>query len=332
MCRERFARGENNVRRILVVALAGIVAACSGSRGGEIDPATEGPNAELVQQQVEVVSAPAALPGEVDVIGGDEESLREFIGRALTYPYPDAEEQDTVISIGLLPEELPVELPLPEGSRVIGSIIRGETVGTEIILDVPFNPETAIDFYRDSFTGEGWSEPSEEAYGTGFVTEPWPSQTFCYGDDELVIYISAMEIPDKPTDVRVNIQSQVGYSPCDPESTHGMDDANFLIPSLKSPSGTIVQSGGSSSGQDEASVTASLKTDLTAKELADHYGGQLSEAGWTLSESGSIKHESWSFWTIEDEEGDEWGGFLIVIESPRDPEKCYAWFQVDKAH
>ncbi|MGB2894693.1 MAG: hypothetical protein WBB65_00840 [Anaerolineales bacterium] len=319
------------MRRILVVALAGMVAACSGSRSGEVDTASEGLKGETVQQQVEVVSQPVALPGDVEVVGGDEESLREFIGRALTYPYPGAEEHDTVISIGLLPEKLPIELPLPEGSQVIGSIIRGEAAGTEIILDVPLKPGEAIDFYKKSFTREGWSELSEEAYGTGFVSEPWPSQTFCYGDEEIVIYISAVEIPDKPTDVRVNILGQVGHSPCDPDSTHGMDDAYFLIPSLKSPSGTLVQTGGSSSGQNEASVTASLKTDLSAEELADHYSGQLSDAGWALGEHGSTKHESWSSWTIEDEEGAEWGGFLIVVESPTDPEKRYAWFQFDKA-
>jgi hypothetical protein len=318
------------MRCILVVAFAALVAACSNFTSGELDTTSEGPNSEDVQQQVEAVNMAVTLHGEIVVIGGDEISLREFIGRALTYPYPGAEEQETVISIGLLPEELPVELPLPEGSRVIGSIARGESVGTEIILDVPMKPEAAIAFFREGYTGAGWSELSEAAYGTGFVSASSPSQTFCYDEDEIMIYISAREIPDEPTDVRVNIQRQVGYSPCDPDSTHGMDDAYFLIPSLTSPSGTLVQTGGSSSGQGEASVTASLKTDLSADELAEHYGGQLSAAGWMLGESGSTKHDSWSYWTIEDEEGTEWGGFLIIVESPANPEKRYAWFQVDE--
>jgi hypothetical protein len=317
------------MRRILIIALAGTLAACSGSKDSEVDANSDDGGLAAVQQQVEVVSASAAGTGEVEVVGGDEDSLREFIGRALVYHHPGTEEGDTLISIGLLPESLPFDFPIPEDSRVIGSIVRGEPAGTEIILDVPLKPAGAIDFYRDTFLGKGWSEPSEEAYGVGFVSEPWPSQTFCNDDGEIMIYISAAEIADEPTDVRVNIQSQTQYSPCDPDSMRGRDEALSLIPRLKSPSGTV-QSGGSSSGQDEASVTATLKTDLTAEGLADQYGGQLAEAGWLLDERASTERASWSSWAINDEDGDEWRGFFIVIESPTDPKKRYVWFQVDK--
>ncbi len=318
------------MRRILIVVLVGLLAACSRSEGDEVDTVSGDQSGGVVQKQVEVVSAPAATPGEVEVVGGDEESLREFIGRALTYHYPGAEEGDTRIMIGLLPEDLPFELPIPEGSRIIGSIVRDSPTGTEIILDVPLNSEEVINFYQDALTEEEWSVPPKEADGAGFVSEPWPSQTFCYNDDEVVLYMSVLEIPDEPTDVRVNIQSPAQYSPCDPEGMHRMDDSYFLIPPLKSPSGALVQTGGSSSGQDEASVTASLKTDLTSEDLANHYGVQLSEAGWTPEERGASQRVSWSSWTITDEEGDVWGGILIILESPTDPEKRYAWFQIDK--
>ena len=318
------------MRRILIIALVGLLAACSGSEGGEVDTVSGEQSVVVVQKQVEVVSSPDATPGEVEVVGGDDESLREFIGRALTRRYPGAEEGDTRIMIGLLPDDLPFDLPIPEGSRIIGSIVRGDPTGTEIILDVPLNPEEVINFYHEALIEEGWVVPPEQAYGYGFVSEPWPSQTFCYNDDEVVLAMSAVEISDEPTDVRINIQSPAQYSPCGPEGVHWMDESYGLIPTLTSPPGALVLSGGSGSGQIEASVTASLKTDLTAEDLANHYGVLLSEASWTPGERGTSEQVSWSSWTIKDEDGDEWGGVLIILESPSDPEKRYAWFQIDK--
>jgi hypothetical protein len=169
--------------------------------------------------------------------------------------------------IGLLPEDLPFELPIPESSRIIGSIVRGDSTGTEIILDAPLNSEEVISFYHEALIEEGWTVPPEQAFSSGFVSAPWPSQTLCYNDGEVVLYLSALEIPDEPTDVRIHIQSPDHYSVCDPEDVYGVDDSYGLIPSLKPPPGALFLSGGSGSGQDEASATASLKTDLTVEPL-----------------------------------------------------------------
>ncbi len=316
------------MRRILIIALVGLLAACSGSEGGEVVTVSGDQSVVVVQKQVEVVSAPDAIPGEVEVVGGDEESLRKFIGRALTsYPYPGAEEGDTRVMIDLLPEDLPFELPIPENSRIIGSIVRGDPTSARIILDVPLNSEEVINFYQDALIEDGWMVSLEHA---GFVYELWQSQTFCYNDDEVVLYVSAVEIPDEPTDVVINIHSPSQYSPCDPEGMHLMDELYGLIPTLKPPPGALFQKGRSSSGQDEASVTATLIIDLTAEDLANHYGVQLSEEGWTPGERDTSEQVSWSSWTIKYGDGDEWGGVLIILESPTDPEKRYAWFQIDK--
>ncbi len=295
------------MRRILIIMLVGLLAACSGSDGSEVDT--------------------VSCAQSVEVVGGDEESLREFIGRALTSPYPGAEKEGARLMIGTIPEDLPFELPIPESSRIIGSIVRGDNAGAQIILDVPLNSEEVINFYHEALIEEGWMVSLEHA---GFVSAPWPSQTFCYNDDEVVLNLSAVEILDEPTDVRIHIQSPAHYSVCDPEGVYGMDESYGLIPSLKPPPGALFLSGGSGSGQDEASATASLKTDLTAEDLANHYGVQLSEEGWTLGERGTSEQVSWSSWTIRYEDGDEWGGSLIILESSTDPEKRYAWFQIDK--
>jgi hypothetical protein len=55
-------------------------------------------------------------------VGGDEQALREFIQQYLSPVYPGAGNNKMKILIGGLPDGLPVELPMPEGARVIASV------------------------------------------------------------------------------------------------------------------------------------------------------------------------------------------------------------------
>ena len=157
------------MRRILLFTLLAAAACARGDQPiGESGP-------ELVERRVEVVSGAGAGGGPAQVIGGDEAALREFIGRTLDYPSPEATDGVTVL-IGALPEGLPLELPIPEGSRVIGSTIRGsEMEGTEIILDVDMPPEGVLGFYQEQLLQAGWEEAPQQPYGGGFVSASWPT-------------------------------------------------------------------------------------------------------------------------------------------------------------
>jgi hypothetical protein len=53
----------------------------------------------------------------------NESDLLEFALRLATYPN-DPSTQNAQLLPGKLPDHLPVDVPFPEGSRVIGSLIR----------------------------------------------------------------------------------------------------------------------------------------------------------------------------------------------------------------
>jgi hypothetical protein len=176
------------MRRILLFALLA-AAACAreGQPIGESGP-------EVVERRVEIVSGGGTGGGPAQVIGGDEAALREFVGRALHYPSPEGTEGTTVL-IGALPESLPLELPIPEGSRVIGSTIRDQQMGgTEVILDVDMAPDAVLTFYQEQLLQAGWENAPQQPYGGGFVSASWPTATFCLNQDEAQIYLSAFEI------------------------------------------------------------------------------------------------------------------------------------------
>lgn len=311
------------MRRFALLLL--LTAACSRGEQGSSGPALM---ASESPAPVSVSGRPESDEGEV--VGGDEAALREFIGRALTYHYPGGTGGTTVL-VGGLPENLGFELPVPENSQVIGSIVRGTMEGgTEIILDVDLAPEDALTFYREQLLQAGWEEQTQQAYGGGgFVSGSWPSTTFCLGENEAVIFLSAYALPGLPTELRLNIQQEAEYSPCLPQP-EGMDEASGLIPVLESPLGSLIQSGGGSSGDGMAETTAVLKAELSPGTLARRYADQLVEAGWKPLAKHEEPELAWSFWSIADAEGQDWSGLLLIFKSPIVPEKVFASFRVDR--
>ena len=313
------------MRRILLFTL---LAAAACARGGQPIEET-GP--EVLQRRVEVVSGGGAGGGPAEVIGGDEPALREFIARALDYPSPEGTDGLTVL-IGALPESLPLELPVPQGSRVIGSTIRDSQLGgTEIVLDVDLPPDGVLGFYQEELLRAGWEEAPQQPYGGGFVSASWPTANFCLNQDEAQISINAFEIPDEATDVRLHIQSPVQYSACDPQVYGPYDEGSATIPELVSPSGSVVQSGGSSSGDGMADTSAVLQTELSPGELASQYADQLVEIGWTQAAQEAVPELAWSSWSMTDEEGRAWSGLLLVAANPVVSDRVFAWFRVERA-
>jgi len=311
------------MRRIVLFML---LAAAGCSRAGQPNGQPEG---EVQGRTVSVVTGGVPGAGEAEVIGGDEAALREFVGRALQYI---GEGEATTVLIGALPDDLPFELPLPEGSRVIGSTVRSSQAGgTEVILDVDMPPEAVVTFYQEQLLQGGWEEAPDYGSGVGFVSASWPSTVLCLNQDEAQISINALAVPDKATDVRLHIQSPVRYSSCDPQVYGPYDEASAMIPELIAPEASVVQSGGSSSGDGMADTSASLTTDLSPAELAESYADQLREAGWIQIAREAAEELAWSTWSTTDEEGQQWAGMLLVAANPVVSDRVFAWFRVERA-
>lgn len=55
--------------------------------------------------------------------------------------------------LGQLPDDLPMSLPLPEGTSIIGSLVSQDVVHATIVLEVKMLASGVIDF--PEFTGKG---------------------------------------------------------------------------------------------------------------------------------------------------------------------------------
>jgi hypothetical protein len=285
------------------------------------------------QSQTSVVEAPsgqASGTGEVEIVGGDEATLRGFIQRYLTQVYPGAPAVNAKVWIGKLPDDLPVEIPLPEGARVVASVRQPQPY-TQIILDVPQTPEEITAFYAKALSENGWQPAPQGPPGGGFVGPAEVGERYCLKEGEAYVEIWSQEKPGGPTDVRLNLTAPADFHMCQERGPESMDQGMSLIPSLKAPRGAQMTGGGGGSSSDGSAYSSTdMESSLTAEELLAHYNAQLEAAGWELVDQGLTDGVGWSAWKLADKDGKEWGGTLLVMEGRLIPERRFALVSVER--
>lgn len=321
------------MKRLLALLLLLGLIACVQSQ----PTAQDGANPAEIQVSTEVLvvaeevrpERSAAGSGRVEIIGGGEAELREFVERWFSNIYPGAPATDTMIYLGSLPEDPPLDLPMPEDARIIASIT-GYYQTMEVIFETGLSSEEVKDFYRDELAADGWQAPPEESQGGGFVPAGGQGFSLCL-EDEASLYLTALDRPEMPTDVRLNLNTAGQGYECSPRGPDYSDRGGELIPSLETPVGVEMRGGGMSTGDNEADVSATLKTEMAVTKLAGHYYPQLEAVGWQMLDSAGADGAAWSTWSIEDDRGDVWGGTFVIIETPLAGDARFALFRIAKA-
>ncbi len=100
-----------------------------------------------------------------------EVTLHELAIQLLSPRYPGAESmQVTDLLPGQLPPNPPIELSLPPGAQLIGSVIRGQDSTT--IFDTDLTAEELLAFYHERIAALGWTEQEQfppPQHQSGFV-------------------------------------------------------------------------------------------------------------------------------------------------------------------
>jgi hypothetical protein len=216
-----------------------------------------------------------------------------------------------------LPDNLPIDLPLPEGVQVVASAT-ASPLQVVIFLDAAALPEEVLGFYRERLQSAGWYELLLHRPG-GFMPTGSPAVgTFCASEHGPSLQIHAQPVHDKPTDVRVHLNADPQQSLCaQPPYGHREGPrrgASGVIPQLFGPSPGVQRGGGGGSGGDYTYSHGALDTTLDLAAVAAHYTGQLERAGWQPREAGQSAELAWSTWACRDDAGQQWKGFFFALQ------------------
>ncbi len=213
-----------------------------------------------------------------------------------------------------LSQDMPLDLPIPEGARIVTNEIEEET-GILVILDVPLTPELTLDFYRERLASQNWTVIEIPGMNQGFVEQGVFNKAFCQGLKNSSMALTATP-QENGTYLSMSIMSDPDYSFCSQGPSFFGDWLN-PIPMLTIPNGTMMFNPNSMGGPNSTqAVSATLETEMNSSSLTAYYADQLKAANWTMMSEGESGLSSWSIWSIEDENGRAWQGFLVALELP----------------
>jgi hypothetical protein len=263
------------------------------------------------------------------------DTLRELVMRLLAPPSPGASAGQVQIFPGALPPGLPLDLPLPPNSRLVGSVVRpsfppgpppiapsGESF--DIVLDVPGDPVDVVTFYREAFSGLGWTQPGLFApFSGGFLPSfgPTSSAGFCQSAQGPWLNVTVYPREDAPNDTRIHVDTG-NPGPCAGPPVPpppGPPPGAAVMPPLAPPPGVQVLPRGSGGEDGSWESRAIAVTDMSVADLEAFYAAELEQAGWTRTDGDAKGPLAWSTWDVPGE--GQWQGFLYMLAGPGEKQR-----------
>jgi hypothetical protein len=223
---------------------------------------------------------------------------------------------------GQLPPNLPVDIPLPAGSRIVGTVLNsGGLEEVTVYIDALESPRDLLDFYRERLLPGGWYRVDTGGHASnGFNDADGSYQIqgqFCRSEQGPTLLVTATQQENGLAVLRVGLYTDERTSPCLPHQRRG-PPAN-PVPPLPLPAGARIVMGAGpwgSRGPDSAHSGAEIEIELDLAAVAEHYSRHLEAGGWTKRDSDQSGLCAWSTWTFQHEREEAWRGLLVVFQRP----------------
>lgn len=258
--------------------------------------------------------------------------------RLLAAPYRCDYEQ-LRLTTGALPSDLPFELPLPDGARILGALSLGQSDQPDhrpplaiILVETPHTVEQGAQRLSAALEAQGWTQSAPLLHMRGGFVHVMPGYNFMrYGSaasDDILTITMLPSASAQPTTFSISVQRE---SPQSQRRPRDYREQRESIPALFPPTGATQQGGGGGGGGSNSRLyaTATLSTDHTTSEVMANYDRQLEGDGWRRRSGGSSGSIGWSYWAFMDDEGKAWRGSLAVFGDPDRPRDYLAFIQIE---
>jgi len=133
---------------------------------------------------------------------------------------------------------------------------------------------------------------------------------YCRGAHGPGLAVRAKAVPDRPTEVRLLLNTDPRHTPCAAPWT--AEGAVRLLPELVAPATAQLRPQGGVFSGNEAQARATLETEDDLATIAAHYARQLEQAGWRCRGGDQQDPLAWSMWALGDAGMASTGGVLSL--------------------
>jgi len=183
--------------------------------------------------------------------GSNDQGLRELAQRLLTHAHPEGPTSVEVL-LRRLPESVAVEIPMPPGSHLLGSVLhsrQGRPTLMEAVFDSEREPHEVVTAYEPELAQRGWN--AFEGFGGmhgGFVPGGMgEGRSFRQDNKGPVLMVAASAGKAKPTDLRLRLDWEI-IRHLPEMRRHGRPEGAERMPTLGPPSGIFLRGGGGGGG------------------------------------------------------------------------------------
>jgi hypothetical protein len=292
-------------------------------------------------------------PNPPDAAGSNAADDDVVTLRALTlalvhqYRGPQADAEPELL-VGQVPADLPFTLPLPEGSRLLGTLVNEYPL---VVLQSELEPDAVIAWYEERLFASGWQEVPPPAHRpVGFVTaeevahathathatpvERPRSQVpnsiprvemFQLGEQGPGLEVETFADPSGRTIVRLSIHREGATGPDRARFWRHRDrDPWAMMPALVPPADVRHWNDGGHGSTERVQLNGRLQTDLDLATVAARYAEQLEQHGWQRQDGGASGPVAWSTWRFSDADGKPWRGLFVLLQRAEGRERYWA--------
>ena len=256
---------------------------------------------------------PSAIATAETPNNDDEMISRGIVERLLRLNIPDFMGVEKKLFIGKLPDNLPVEVPQPGNSQVVGTIQRGKD-NYQIELDVPQSAAQVESFYENQLTQKGWKQQKQPSPQQAFAitaNQSNKSSSYCESAKGPSINLSISQLEKTSTSVSIGLSTNKNNHFCRYLSGGSPFDI-VEVPSLKPPENTkVIPNPMRTFGSEISNSKATLESQLNIEQLKQHYINQMQQAGWTKTADAKNTQTNLSVWTFKGQEN-IWEGIMRI--------------------
>lgn len=266
----------------------------------------------LVLKSTVIIPTPVAVAEIPD--GNNEMIPRGVVERLLRLNRPDFMGVEKQLVIGELPTNLPVEIPQPTNTEVVGTIQRGKD-NYQIELNVSESVARVESFYQQQLTKAGWKKQKKPSPKQAFAisaNQKNENLSYCKSNKGPAIDLMVSQSDNNSTAVSISLDTNENHSFCR-YLAGGFPFDVVEVPILKPPKATkVIPEPMRSFSSEMSNSTVTLESELNLEQLNTHYMNEMQQAGWGKTADSKNNQINLTVWTFKGEKNSNWQGIMRI--------------------